>query len=89
MLITGGGPTLAIDNVVLAIWCLFSLASQVRNITTRVRLSDTQTDPLLASEDSWNDSVLKLLASKLHHWRKTNRVTTNHVPHEPTGTSTR
>ena len=84
-----GSLTLAIDNIVLPIRCLLSLASQVCNITTRTGLSDTQTDPLLATEDSWNNSVLKFLATKLHYRGKTNRVITNNVLYESTGTSTR
>lgn len=78
---------LAVDNVVLAILTELSLASQVGDVATGIRLRNGQADTLVTAQDAWQDTVLESRGTKLDERWAADTVTTNEVPHETTRAS--
>lgn len=73
---------LTVDNVVLAILTEFSLASQVRDITARIRLGDGQADTLVTAQDARHNAVNQLLLAVLQHWRASDSESAEDIPYD-------
>lgn len=87
---TIGDPLLlTVDNVVLAILGELSLAAKIGNITARIRLSDSQADTLVTSQNAGQNTVDELLLTKLDQGWAANTVATDQVPNQTTATSAR
>lgn len=80
---------LTVDDVMLSILRELSLATQVRNVTTRIRFRDSETNALVAVQDTGEDSIDKRLLAELHKRRASNAVPTNQVPHQSTAAGSR
>lgn len=80
---TVGDPLLlTVDDIVLAVLRELSLACQVSNVATGIRLSDGEADALVSVKDSRHDPLDKFGLAELGHWRGSDAKAADEVPHE-------
>ena len=72
----------------LAVFGKLGFAGQVGDITASIGLGDSQTDTLVTTQDTRDDTVDELFLAVLDKRRSTDAEAADHIPHEPAGSAT-